>query len=155
MDIVSISALMNIIWYIFTMMFVLYKFTTFFNRMKMIYGIGVKAKSGITWLKNKILGTPQTQGYGPINTEEVNYYVQESQPDYAINLPFAYSEFTNEQNEKERKTEKRKRESEESVTESNMLLELGMFLPFYNKKEKIDEEIPLMESNYLDAKDQN
>ena len=39
------------------------------------------------------------------------------------------------------------------MSESNVLLELGMFLPFYNRKEKIDEEIPLMESTYEDARE--
>ena len=154
MDIVSFSAMLNVIWYVVTMMVLLYKFTTIFSRLNTVYKGVVKVKDGIFWLKDKLFKKDNLGGYQPINTDELNYYVPESEEVNTdrceIPIPtesLKYSEFIS-----QKKSEKeRQQQSDAKMSESNVLLELGMFLPFYNRKEKIDEEIPLMESRYVDA----
>lgn len=157
MDIVSFSAMLNVIWYVVTMMVLLYKFTTIFSRLNTVYRGVVRVKDGIFWLKDKLFKKEDLGSYQPINTDELNYYVPESEEvntNTDTNIPISteslkYSEFLN-----QKKLEKqREQQNDAKLSESNVLLELGMFLPFYNKKEKIDEEIPLMESTYEDARE--
>jgi len=148
MDIISFSALLNIIWYITTIIFILHRYTTFFNRVYYVYKIAYKIKDGCVWIKKKLWGQsdPYTS-YLPINTEEVNYYVPQSEEVQVKveNDSKMFSQFVNNVNKNNDNSNKYK------GGESNLLLEIDMLLPFA-KKENIPEEIPLMESNYIDAK---
>lgn len=148
MDIVSISAFMNILWYIFTIIFVLYKFTQVFNKMYTAYRIINRVKKGFIWLKNKIFKTEQITSYQPINTDDIEYNIQQSEDfkEIKVEEPPIFSEFINNKSDKKK----------ENLSRSNTLIELGLFLPFYNKDYKgiQEEEIPLVESNYLDANSQ-
>jgi hypothetical protein len=144
MDIISFSALLNIIWYITTIIFILHRYTTFFNRVYYVYKIAYKIKDGCVWLKNKIWGhsDPYTS-YLPINTDEVNYYVPQSEEVKVTidqNDSKLFSQFVN----------KNDNNNKYKGGESNLLLEIDMLLPF--AKKEIPEEIPLMESHYTDAK---
>jgi hypothetical protein len=144
MDIISFSALLNIIWYISTIIFFLHRYTTFFNRLYYCYKIAYKVKDGCIWLKNKLFGysDPYTS-YLPINTDEVNYYVPQSE-EVQVTVEQSdskmFSQFVNNDNNKNKNVN----------YESNLLLEIDMLLPFA-KKQSVVEEIPLMESHYTDA----
>jgi hypothetical protein len=54
MDIYFFSTLLNIIWYIFTIIFVLYKFTSFFSYAYNFFRFCGKLFNGVVWLKNQV-----------------------------------------------------------------------------------------------------
>jgi hypothetical protein len=56
MDFVIFGTVLNIIWYVFTIIFMLYKFTSFFTWVYNSLKFLSKAKDGIFWIKDKILG---------------------------------------------------------------------------------------------------
>jgi hypothetical protein len=153
MDIVSISALMNLLWYIFTIIFLLYKFTNSFSKIYTVYRIATRVKDGFVWIKNKILRTENTASYQRINTDDIEYNIQQSEEIKEVKVeepPAIFSEFISNKSYSGNFTEKKK----EDFSRSNALIELDLFLPFYKKDYsgiKDEEEIPLVESNYLDA----
>lgn len=157
MDIVSVSAILNLMWYICTIIFFIYKFTNFFSRMYTVYRVVSKVKTGFIWLKNKILGVEQYTSYQPIATDEIDYHIPPQSEDLHqskvdIEAPSAlFSQFINGNGSKYNKTQQiQNKNNENEVSTSNALLEIGMFLPFYTKRYE-EEDIPLVESHYLDA----
>lgn len=156
MDIVSISAVLNLLWYICTIIFVIHKFTSFFSRMYTVYRVVSKVKTGFVWLKNKILGIQPSTSYQPIATDEIDYHIPQQSEDLHrskvdIEAPSAlFSQFINGNNNRYNNIQTQSNVNKENVlSASNALLEFGMFLPFYKKRD--EEEIPLVESQYMDA----
>jgi hypothetical protein len=156
MDIVSISAILNLLWYICTIVFFIYKFTNFFSRMHTVYRVVLKVKTGFVWLKNKMFGIRPHTSYHPIATDEIDYHIPSQSEDLQskvdIEAPSVlFSQFVNRSGSKYNKTQQQKNKNDDELSTSNALLEIGMFLPFYTKHEPEDEEIPLVESHYLDV----
>lgn len=142
LDIITISAFMNISWYIFTIIFMLYKFTSFFTKIYQFYKVVKNVKQGFVWLKNKFIKNKNDiSSYPPINSETFEYNIANSQENVTVDIVSdkkqIFSEFVNSGKTKEKKN--------------------GLFLPFFIKdysnffSEKELEEISLVESNYLDA----
>lgn len=68
MDFIFFTSVVNLIWQIFTILFILYRFTSFFSMMyNFILFIG-KLFKGVTYIKDKITGyIAQKRGYSSIN----------------------------------------------------------------------------------------
>ena len=77
-DISVISAVLNIIWYFFTMLFFLYKFTSFFSYILNFGRFCWKLLTSVRYISNFLI---YRQNYTPIETEYENAYISEN-PSY-------------------------------------------------------------------------
>lgn len=130
----------SLVWNVFTSVYLVYKFTSFFSWMYNSFVIMRKIKNGLCWTKNKILGF--TKRYSKTPREEVLL----DKGHYTELTEVIYSPKNNDDDKMtfSRFVDKETKYNSDPLSESNLLIERAENV--YNKKNDKD----LTESNLLE-----
>lgn len=144
MDLVLISATLQIVWYIFTSLFLLYKFTSFFQSIynfgKMIY----KIKDSMYWIKTKVIGITKSVK----NRYTGNGSIKLSDPESQITEYYSPS-----QNGSLAKLYKMEDTQTQIEMQESRFQDSRMYSKFLNSLKETDDNNVLSESNQMIEKE--